>query len=247
MIITREELFMYVNSILDSISYEENVFSIYRGKQVLIGTIVDTIPEAQDFFNYATIYNSIIDINNKIRYSIKTSIQFADELDTNRWDPLEPPSKEELTATYYVENAIFRIEILWDLLAQLSNIKYRINKPVDKIYSEKFFKDLKKHTEASEFATRVCAYMHLETVNDSDEQGDYAFVREYRHKMTHRFSPNITSISNYALEVRLPVVVLIKKITNEYKQVSLFIKDILADILKDYKDPNPKTIWITRR
>lgn len=247
MVITHDELNMYVENILSSIKYENNAFSIYRGEQVKFGTIVDDIPAAQDFFNYATIYNSIVDISNKLNYSIRRAIEYAEDLNTELWNPFQNPSEEELIATYYVEDGIFRVETLWDLLAQISNIKFEINMPSNKIYMESFFKKLKKQEKASVFATRVCDYMNSKNECNPEQQGSYSYIREYRNKMTHRFSPNITSISNYSLEMRIPAFVLLKNLVEDYKQVTSFIKELLSEVLKDYKDQNPKRIWITRR
>ena len=169
MVITHDKLNTYVENILSTIKYENNAFSIYRGEQVKLGTIVDDIPAAQDFFNYATIYNSIVDISNKINYSIRCAANYAEDLNPELWDPFQTPSEGELKAIYYVEDGIFRVETLWDLLAQICNIKFEINIPSNKIYVEPFFKELKKQERASVFATRVSNYMNSKNENNPEQ------------------------------------------------------------------------------
>ena len=50
------------------------------------------------------------------------------------------PPTNELIAIYYIENMIFRIETLWDLLAQLCNEFWQTGKKVTEIYFERYFR-----------------------------------------------------------------------------------------------------------
>ena len=43
-------------------------------------------------------------------------------------------------------------------------------------------------------------------------EGNYAYVKEFRDKMTHRASPNISSSSSYAMELRLPMIYVLKRV-----------------------------------
>ncbi len=227
----------YFKSIINSITYGNNVFTVwYSDEKVLMGAILKDEPLIQRFFNYATIYNTIKDVDTKIKFSLNKTIHLADDLDFETWQPLQSPSEEEFQATYYMENAVFRIESLWDLLAQLFNLKENINKPFDKIYAEQLFHDAQQGKKAKAFAKKVYAYMQQQDdLNVEPWEGNYDYVKNFRNKMTHRISPNITSFSSYGMELRMPVILTLKRVIEDYNQVSQFIHEILDDILKDYE------------
>ena len=66
--------------------------------------------------------------------------------------------------------------------------------------------------------------------------GNHGYVTEYRNKMTHRNSPNVPTISNYAFELRMPMRYVLKRVIEDYTKVSEFIKLLLDEIIDDYRD-----------
>ncbi len=233
----KDEVARYFYGIIDSIKYDSNVFTVwYNEEKVVLGALLSSDSNAQAFFNYATIYNTIIDADKKIKISLNEAIKWADDPDSVEWKPLQAPSEEEYSAIYYTENAVFRTSVLWDLLAQLFNLKEKIGRPFDEVYTAQIFHDAQQGKRANPFAKKVYAYM---VQNDSSDvepwEGNYAYVKDFRDKMTHRVSPNISSFSDYALELRMPMIYVLKRVIEDYKQVSEFIQELVSDILKDYE------------
>lgn len=237
----------HILNIAASIKYDENAFTVWYGNEkVLLGGIFHDSPEAQKFFSFATIYHSIVDIDSKIKYSIERAVSFADEIEFSTWKPIDPPSSNEAKSLYYVENAVFRVAVLWDLLAQLFNIKENIGKPTTKVYASQLFHDAQQGKHANAFARKVYSYMQQSENTDVEPwEGNYTFVKAIRDKMIHRNSPNITVVSNFDIELRMPAIYSLYRIAEEYRQVSCFITEYLSLILEDYKKLNSKPAGIS--
>lgn len=233
----KEEIEVYFRSLIESVQYDSNTFTMwYSEDKVIVGALVTDSPETQKFFDYATIYNTIIDTDAKIKYSLNEAIKWMDDIDYNKWNPFQTPTKEEYKAIYYTENAIFRTSVLWDLLAQLFNIKDGIGKSFDKVYVSQIFHDAQQGKRANQFAKKVYDYMEqADNLDVEPWEGNHKYVKDFRDKMTHRASPNVSSISNFAMELRIPSTFVLKRVIEDYKQVSEFIQELIFDILKDYE------------
>lgn len=146
-------------------------------------------------------------------------------------------------AIYYTENAIFRISVLWDLLAQLFNLKEGLGKPFEKVYATQLFHDTQQGKHPHPFAVKVYSYMQQQDNSDVEPwEGNYTYVKEFRDKMTHRSSPNISSFSNFAQELRMPMMYVLKRVIEDYKQASEFISEIIKEILSEnYRELNQTT------
>ncbi len=239
----KEDEAKYLYDIIDEISYNPNAFTIwYGGDKIILGALLHDNAYAQKFFSYATIYHTILDIDKKIKFSLYEAIKQADGADFDNWNPLSSPSDNESTSIYYTENAVFRTAILWDMLAQLYNIKEGKGKPIEKVYATQLFHDAQQGKRADPFAQKVYSYMtQTDDMDDEPWKGNYTFVREFRDKMTHRNSPNISAISDFAVELRMPMILVLKRVTEDYSQVSVFIRELISEILEDYKLLNEHT------
>lgn len=224
-----------IKDCLNSVYYEPKLFTIgFDDVKYVFGALLKDQPGFQKLFSYNTIYESIVDIDKKIKHSFLLGLQYAVVHDGNEWDPFGKPSDSEWEALYYTENAIFRIAILWDLLAQLFNLKEELGKSIDRIFSEQLFHDAQQGKNPNQFAKRVYAYMN-EAEDSSSEpwKGNYAYLKEYRNKMTHRYSPSISTISDYAIDLRLPAIYSLYRAAEDYKQVSQFIQELLNEITRN--------------
>ena len=67
-------------------------------------------------------------------------------------------------------------------------------------------------------------------------KGNHEYVSEYRNKMTHRNSPNVTTMSNYDLELRMPMRYVLKRVIEDYVKASKFIKQVLNEIVSEYDE-----------
>ncbi|MFG6372773.1 MAG: hypothetical protein K1W04_01285 [Oscillospiraceae bacterium] len=234
----------YFLSVIESVSYDRNAFTVWYGDdKIILGAIMHDNPEAQRFFDYATIYQTIIDLDRKIKISLKMAIDSAEVISFEEWKPIDPPSEMEKMAIYYTENAIFRTSVLWDLLAQVFNLKETLGKPFEKVYATQLFHDAQQGKHPHPFAVKVYSYMQQQDNSDTEHwEGNYAYVKEFRDKMTHRSSPNISSFSNFALELRMPMMYVLKRVIEDYKQVSEFISEIIEEILSEnYEGLNQMT------
>lgn len=230
------DLIDYFESKINVVSYDENAFTAwYSGDKVLLGAILTENHEIQRFFSYATLYQTIIDADAKIKYSFQQAIIYADDVVFDNWNPLELPSENEKLAIYFTENAIYRTEILWDILAQLFNIKEKVGIASDRIYVNRFFDEFYKNHKENVFAKRVCLYMK-QTDGKTPEGflGNHAFVKKYRNQMTHRNSPNITTLSNFDVELRFPMSYVLLRVIEDYSQVSELLTELIKQILDEY-------------
>ena len=222
----------------DSVHYEQNKFTAWYSNDLNImgGLCVDQ-PEKQKFFAYATIYNTVMDVDKKVKFSAHEAAKYGDVSALKDWRPLEEPSENEWKAGYYIENAIYRVGTLWDLLAQLFNIQQNYGKPFDKVYAEQLFHDAQQGKHPNAFAKKVYDYISQKN-DDSGElfKGTHCYIKGFRDKLTHRYSPNVSSISNYAAELRQPSLYVLYRLTEDYLQVSIFLDEIFSDILKEYDD-----------
>lgn len=189
-----------------------------------------------DIFAISSIYDTIIDLNSKIEYSFEAVVTCQPSENLMEHKMLEKPSGNERKALYYIENMIFRTSTLWDMLAQLCNVFWKINKPIDKIYTGSFFHDCSQGKNKKSFAGDVHNYFKEEDEVKSDMEpwkGNFEYIKEYRNKMTHRNSPNITILSNFGMQLRPPAIFVLKRVTEDYLKAIEFIKIILEEIFTD--------------
>ena len=60
---------------------------------------------------------------------------------------------------YHVENIVFRVSILWDMLAQLCNIIYQTKVDLKKLHCGRYFDAFSKGDKSFEFAKEVNDYL----------------------------------------------------------------------------------------
>jgi hypothetical protein len=134
---TKEEKSLH--TLVDSVQYDVNLFKVYIGENKYIMGYMSATPEDNNFFVYKTIYDTIIDLDEKIKKSFDLAIEWEYRSDIEKFNMVSPPSIQEKEAIYYTENAIFRTSVLWDMLAQLYNIHYKNNQHPEKVYYTTLF------------------------------------------------------------------------------------------------------------
>lgn len=234
---TEEEKVLH--SLVDSVQYDANLFKIFIGedKYIMGGASSNLDDDLSDFFVYQTIYDSIIDLDNKIKKSFNNAIKWEYRSDINNFNMVNTPTDEENEAIYYTENAVFRTVILWDLLAQLYNVKYKLHINPEKIYYYNIFHNGSQGKHPNPFADKV--YSYLTEVEDNEYtyeknemwKGNHKYINDYRNKMTHRNSPNVVAISNYDIVLRPPMRYVLKRCIEDYVKASEFIRELLDLIL----------------
>src|SRR5690625_467234 len=182
------------------------------------GTTVDK------HYVYQTIYKSIKHVDFYIKKSLYDALDMIYIQDYKDFSPFQTPNEFEVEAIYYVENAVFRTVILWDFLAQLYNEYFEVGLKRKNVSYKRLFKSHRNE----ELSNKIHTYLEI---NDGEMKGHHKFVSEYRNKMTHRNSPNITTLSSYDFNLNLPMLSVNYHVIKDYEYVSLFIKELL-DIIE---------------
>lgn len=92
------------------------IFGIVSGKQF------STPAPFSKLMQYKTLYDTLRDLDYKIKISFVKAIELAYSEVFNDFNLFEENSTEEQNTYYFIENALFRTSILWDLLAQFYRI-----------------------------------------------------------------------------------------------------------------------------
>ncbi len=211
----------YLNGILKNIDYSKDLFNLFVDDETqIVGVIGGNNNSLTKYMSFKTLYNTILDLDKKIKKSFREaiSIAYSEEF---VFDPycVELSEVEELVY-YYIENALFRIEISWDILAQLYVLYYDIDVPVDKIYYKRVFNPGSNRycADFMEKASELNAYFSEDDSTETDGawKGNHKYMVDYRNKMTHRNSPNIPSWSNYDFSFKDHPAYIIKRLEEDY-------------------------------
>lgn len=218
---------------VDEISFHEYFVRIEFGDGRYIFGAIQKDKSKIDLFAINSIYETIVDLNNKIIYSFEKAVECNLSENLNGYDPFRKPIGNELIALYYIENMVLRTSALWDLLAQLCNIFWKIERDQYKIFVESFFHDCTQGKGAQKLAIEIYNYFKEDDEVRGDMEnwsGNFQYVKEYRNKMTHRNSPNITAISSFDTYFRPPPIYVLKRVTEDFLKSIEFIKKVLIEI-----------------
>lgn len=227
------------NPFIIKIGENKEMFVISPGKNA-VGDILDKVSQYRD------IYSTILDLRNKIGYSLEMAIEYAysDEIRTN-YNVIISSGSNEWLAYYFIENALFRIEAMWDILAQVYNIKYGLGKRIDRVYHKKIFSNNSnnecncwKGNPPKEVQNIIDYIYESDDTSGQKWKGNYTFVSKLRNKMTHRYSISKTNMSSYAFEIKHPPVYILKRLCEEFSTLQDFIYETFENILEEYEDDN---------
>ncbi len=229
----------YLKKKISEVSYNSERFKLHFGEdRFLFGVISPKDDEApfSKLMKYKTIYDTLVDLDWKLKISFKKGIKYAYSKPVqDNFSIVHINSEEEKLAYYYIENALFRTSSLWDMLAQLYCLFYEVKIPKNKIYYNKIFNpDLQSSRKFKDKATNINNYLHQEdnTNIQGEWKGNHKYTNDCRNKMTHRNSPNISVISDYDLNFKSHPSVMLKRIIEDYVVVSKYINEILDEIEK---------------
>lgn len=229
----------YLIELVNAIICMPNVFriSVEGGKFLLSISTKDQM--TSDWYAVSAIYDSICENDKRIKFAFEQAISFNLPETMEGYKPFSKLTEEEDIALYHVENIVFRVSILWDLLAQLCNVIYQTNVEVERVYYKKYFDKYSKGESSIKIVQEIKSYIDETENSESDINpwpGNHAFLNEYRNQMTHRVSPNITSISTLGITLRHPTMYVLYRAIEDYYKVSSFLCSLINSFLKERKD-----------
>lgn len=187
------------------------------------------------------VFLSIKSMQKAIRYSLQQAMYYSYHEKVNSFDNFQfisewYASDEEFLAYYFLDNAIFRVSSLWDMLAQLYNIIYDIGKDVHGINYHNFFKNNKDTYQ--EFQ-KIYEYFEEDEPEDIKYQsdaiwkGNHQFLKDYRNMQTHIRTQSLTGMSNLDFNIKTHPLIILKRTTDEFYSVCGFIDEALQKDIKD--------------
>lgn len=225
----------YLLSKIDKVKYDAERFKIKIGTDKYLFGFTDPKGENENVSKYLQIralYNSIVDLDYKIKYSLKEAIRraYSDKM-IDDFKIFSVDTTEELETFYYIENAVFRTSILWDMLAQLYRVLYNININYDRVHYKQIF-DTSSNKYCTEFireAEVIFNYINENDNIDGNQQwrGNHKYVNILRNQLTHRNSPNISVITDLDTTFKVHPTFQLKRIVEDYATVSKYIEEIL--------------------
>ena len=233
----------YLTELYKDIVYDPNWLRVEFGNGKYMMAAVAPDGEENVFSRitlYRVIYETILDLDFKVKLSFNNAIECGASVKLEEFNPFHAKSMNEELADYYLENAIFRLSSLWDMLAQLYRLHYNLKVQVDKVNYGKLFTDEKNVTLFGEKGERIRDYLK-EAENKEDNinddyvmwKGNHKFMQDFRNQMTHRNSPNLTSISDFGISLRNQPLYTAKRLVEDYVMVSKFIAEIIKKIDKE--------------
>ncbi|MFZ2538270.1 MAG: Cthe_2314 family HEPN domain-containing protein [Oscillospiraceae bacterium] len=244
----------YLESKLSEVSYNPNRFKLMIGEdKFLFGVISANHSEAPfgKLMQYKTIYDTLRDLDWKIKLSFDESIKYAySEPVQKDFSLLKEESDEERLAFYYIENALFRTSSLWDMLAQLYRLLYNIEIPKEKVYYKKIFNPSLDNSDNFKVnATEIYNYINQDDDTDCEGEwkGNHTFSNNLRNKMTHRNSPNVAVMSDYDMNLKHHPAFQIKRIIEDYVVVSQYINEVLNEIENEIMASFEKEETVSRK
>ncbi len=232
----------YLEELVSAIICIPDAFRIRLEDGKYIFGVLSKNQKHSDYYAVSAIYDTILDLDKKIKYSFSCALTSDLPETLDGYSPFYEVNGKEFEAMYHIENMVYRVSILWDLLAQLCNVKYHTGLETDKIYYYRYFTRFSSGEDKIEVAREIKDYLDEKDDSTADLNpwpGDHAFLTDYRNKMTHRVTPSITSISSLGVSLRPPAMYLLHRVTEDYYKVSDFLCRLINEFLEEYQDWNP--------
>lgn len=193
--------------------------------------------EIKDYFKYNHFIESINDIADKTKLSINMCLEYYKKVNYLKYNPISNIiNEEEYFAYYYMENALFREIVLWEALAQVYNIYFKLNLDITKVNYKYVIKKLENNSKID--FENLNKYIEEPKNLESLDTGVHKYVDDLRNQMTHRYSIAITSLSeNYNLRAMPDT---LYRIAKDYNMVMSKLCEIINIIVEDTNSSNIK-------
>lgn len=238
--ISFEEETQFLNMIDEYKINKDNMFvKIDNGKYIFGVKMADK--SLDKIYMYNHFLQSILDLSNKTRESIVLAIDYCKKIKT-KFNPFNNNlNADEYKCYYYLENALYRLEMLWDSLAQLYNLYSETNLDIDKIYYKSLFKNLFENKKDLFNIIKIYNYV-FEPVSEDETNidiGVHKYVYSLRNITTHRYSLSVSAMSNNVenfFHMREAEPYLLYKICFDYNKVMSFLSSISDKIFLENKE-----------
>lgn len=233
----------YLKEIIDAVICIPNAFRIkIENTDKYIFSISTNDEKTEEWYAVAAIYDSICEIDAQIKYAFNKVMRYELPETLENYNPFSNMNVQEREAFYHIENIVFRVSILWDLLAQLSNVIYKTKLDPGHIYYKKYFKEHSEGENTFELAKSVNSYLNEEDSLEHEStpwSGNHAFLTDYRNQMTHRVHPNVSSITKFGMTIRPPALYVLHRTIEDYYKVSGFLCGQINNYLEERKEWMP--------
>lgn len=232
----------YLQEVVNSVICIPDAFHIKYGDEKYLFSIVTKDQATTDYYAVSAIYDTICVVDEQIKYAFNKAIACDLPETLEEYDPFSMPNDNERIAIYHTENIVFRVSVLWDLLAQLCNVIYHTGLETTAVYYNRYFKKYASGDDAFNIAKEVYAY--LTEADDPNAEGNpgsgnHEFLNGFRNQMTHRVSPNVSSISSLGGTLRPPTLYVLHRAIEDYYKVSSFLCRLINQFLDERKDWAP--------
>jgi len=182
-------------------------------------------------------------LSSKIYLSFNQSIEYCSEIDDSKFSMVKrEKTKEEFMCYYFLENGIYRLISLWDVLAQLSNICFETGVNKSQIGYKKFFIGKKTNSNKditvsalmekrfNDFSNMVSNYINeKDDINvDGVWKGNHNYIsRNIRNPLVHCEDPHEFSVLDCEINFINHPLYELKRATEDYAKVDKFLTEIL--------------------
>lgn len=192
-------------------------------------------------YMYNHFLQSAIDLSTKTKNSIIIAMDYCKKIKT-KFNPFNNHlSENEYYCYYYMENALYRLEMLWETLGQLYNLYAEENLNISKIYYKKLFESLFKNKPKTFNVDKIHGYLFEDSTKDKNNinVGVREYIKNLRNVNTHRYSLSITAMSNNVedlIHIREAPPYLLFKLCFDYNKVMDFLSSVFDKIILENKN-----------
>ncbi|MEE1002801.1 MAG: Cthe_2314 family HEPN domain-containing protein [Acutalibacteraceae bacterium] len=229
----------YLKELINAVVCKPNIFRIkIANSDKFIFSISTSDTLTTQWYDMSALYDSICEIDREIKYAFNQVVKYNLSTTLNDYDPFKKLNDKEFEALYHTENIVYRVSVLWDLLAQVCNVVFETRCDVKRINYNKYFEKYSTGENANEFIKKIKTYIDDEEKDEDVNPwpGNHKFLNNYRNDKTHRVSPNITSISSFGFSLRPPIMYVLHRTIEDYYMVSSFLCEIINEFIEKRKD-----------
>ncbi|MDK7489683.1 MULTISPECIES: Cthe_2314 family HEPN domain-containing protein [Bacillus cereus group] len=233
----------YLTGILNAV----NDYEKYTANFYVFGNVNenDSIKEISYYGDLDSWLTNINYLNRQIKYTAEVAFEILEEKEEVEFDVWGMSHRE---AYYHTENMMFRISILWDLLAHMFNRVFSLNENIDEIHHYTFFQKYQSKARKS-FHYRKLAkeiYDYFEEENSIQEgfwKGNFKYCKRLRNDFTHSLNPHIMNVNNgnfknknkRGMNMAEHPLFELKRLLEDFTKVNEFISTLINEYISDEK------------